>query len=146
MSRNYFDDLADRLDAMNGVGVEWGLSDAPHPSGMTAAALGRILYKRRDFFADADREVEGEMSRYFGRALEATYAGLSPARALEDLADVAASALYTSIDTYYAVPNAPSTIRRKGFDKPLYDFGDLLKCVIAVVVDDAGADAGEAAT
>lgn len=154
MNRNYFDDLADRLAAVDGVGVEYGLDDSPHPSGMTAAQLGRVLYKgyepagipARDFFADADRDVKNASTYYFVRFMHDLQGGRLSQRALDDLSAIAADALRSSIDNYTEIPNKPSTIRRKGFNKPLYHHGDLIDCVIAVVTQDAGADSDEAET
>jgi len=150
--RNYFDDLADRLDAINGVGVEYGIADEAHPSGMSAAELGRILYygtkdghiPARDYISDAVREVDMQSPVFFGRVLAAAYAGRSPLRHLEDLADVAQQALYSSMQNYFAVPNAKATIRRKGFNDPLIHYGDLLGAVTAEVMWNAGDNAVDA--
>jgi len=147
--RNYFDDLADRLAAIDGAGVEYGIADEPHPSGMSAAELGRILYygtkdgriPARDYLEDAEREVKVQSPVFFGRVLVDVYANRSPIRDLEDLADVAQQALYTSMQNNFAVPNAKSTIRKKGFNNPLIHYGDLLGAVTAEVMWDAGANA-----
>jgi len=147
--RNYFDDLADRLAAIDGIGVEYGIADVAHPSGMSAAELGRILYygtkdgriPARDYLEDAEREVKMRSPVFFGRVLADAYAGRSPVRDLEDLADVAQQALYSSMQNYFRVPNAKATIRRKGFNDPLIHFGDLLEAVTAEVMWDAGANA-----
>lgn len=144
--RNFFDDLARRLDAADGVGVEYGIRAEPHYSGLTTAELGRVLHNgRRDgsiparpFFAQAEEDLRVIAPRLLKRAQREIERGKDPRRALDKLADAAREALSRSIDNFTDPPNAPATIRRKGRNDPLVDRGDLIKAVDAVVVYDPG--------
>ena len=145
----YFDKLSRRLDAADGAGVEYGIRDEPHRSGMTTAQLARRLHdgdpdrglEPRPFFEQAEEDLRTIAPRLQKRALQAIMKSKDPERALQTLADAAREALARSIDNFEDPPNKPSTIKRKGRNDPLVDHGDLIKAVDAVVVMDAGGDA-----
>ena len=60
--------------------------------------------------------------------------GMKPSTALETTGEVIAGQLRESITAMKTPPNAPSTIRKKGFDDPLIDSGYMLSRVDFEVV------------
>jgi len=147
----YFDKLSRHMAAADGAGVEYGIRDEPHYSGLTTAQLARRLERGdearglepRPFFEQAEEDMRVIAPRLLKRATQAIVKGKDPARALETLADAAHEAMSRAIDNFDDPPNKPSTIKRKGRNDPLVSRGDLLAAADAVVVMDAGSDADE---
>lgn len=148
----YFDKLARRLNAADGTGVEYGIRDEPHYSGLTTAQLARRLERgdpdrglpARPFFEQAEEDMKTIAPRLLKRAVQQIQKGKSPARALDTLADAAREALVRAIDNFDDPSNAASTIKRKGRDDPLVSTGAMRDAADAVVVMDAGGDADRA--
>jgi len=146
---DYFDRLSRRLHAADGAGVEYGIRDEPHRSGLTTAQLARRLgrgdtdrgLEPRPFFEQAEEDMRTIAPRLLKRAQQAIQKGKDPERSLETLADAAREAMVRSIDNFEDPPNKASTIKRKGRNDPLVDSGDLMRAADAVVVLDAGSDA-----
>lgn len=145
----YFDKLSRHMKAADGVGVEYGIRDEPHRSGMTTAQLARRLERGdkdrglepRPFFEQAEEDMRVISPRLLKRAQQAIIKGKSPLPALNTLADAAREALVRSIDNFSDPPNKRATIKRKGRNDPLVDQGGLIEAADAVVVMDAGSDA-----
>jgi len=145
----YFDRLARRLNAADGAGVEYGIRDEPHYSGLTTAQLARRLERgdpdrglpARPFFEQAEEDMRVISPRLLRRAVQQIQKGKSPERALDTLADAAREALVRAIDNFDDPSNAASTIKRKGRDDPLVSTGAMRDAADAVVVLDAGSSA-----
>jgi hypothetical protein len=145
----YFDRLARRLNAADGAGVEYGIRDEPHYSGLTTAQLARRLERgdpdrglpARPFFEQAEEDMRVISPRLLRRAVQQIQKGKSPERALDTLADAAREALVRAIDNFDDPSNAASTIKRKGRDDPLVSTGAMRDAADAVVVLDAGSNA-----
>lgn len=146
---DHFDRLSKHLQAASGYGVEYGIREEPHYSGLTTSQLGRRLERgdpsrglpARPFFEQAEEDLRTIAPRLLKQAAAAIMKGKDPERALGRLADASREALVRAIDTFTTPANAPSTIRQKGRDDPLVHRGDLMAAADAIVVSDAGDDA-----
>lgn len=125
--------LSRRLAELDGAYIAVGLA-GPHPSGLDAADLGRILSEgtqdghipARDFMGPAVEGAALAVKKALREAQRAALKGQSPIPAMRRGAEAAHSSLVRVIDTFDTPGNADATIRKKGKDDPLVDKGDLL--------------------
>jgi len=110
------------------------LSGATYPDGTSVPMVAAIQeYGRppvqppRPFFRRMIARYSGEWPEAIGGLLKAN--GYDAEKALELTGAAVAGQLRQSITDLVDPPLAPSTIRRKGFDKPLIDRGILLASV-----------------
>lgn len=105
------------------------LEGSKDPTGMSNAQkafwneFGTVRIPARPAFRTTIAQQSKSWGTKLGKAIKATNYDGQKALALlgQDMRDD----LESSIAQWSAPPNAPSTIRRKGFDKPLVDKGDM---------------------
>jgi len=135
--RDVFKRLADNLASAKSVQVGF-LEDATYPDGMsvaTVAALneyGHAHTPPRPFFRNMIRAKSGRWPQGLRQALADN--DYEASVALDLLGATVAGQLQESITELRSPPLAPSTIRAKGFDKPLIDTGHMLSSVSYRVV------------
>lgn len=78
----------------------------------------------RDALTPTRARTDGEAGQAARNAGEAAARGKDPRAAVEGLAPTVARELQQSIRDFSDPPNAPRTIRQKGFDDPLIGKGD----------------------
>ena len=111
------------------------LADATYPDGKPVALIAAIQnwgapsrgIPPRPFFSDMIQKRQHEWGPAIGNLLVNT--GYDALRTLQLTGEAVAGQLRTSIVETNDPPLAPSTIRRKGFSKPLVDSGHLLNSV-----------------
>lgn len=135
-----FNFLSQTLAAMDGMMIGVGIA-GDHPSGMPAEELADLLRRgskdktrtgaipARDFTTPVLEETKLIMMRSMRFAVLAKIRGADPSPPLRRGAEAAQEILMRSMYEYSEVPNAPSTILRKGFNDPLIDSGDLVDYV-----------------
>lgn len=93
--------------------------------------FGTVRAPPRPFFRSAIAQHQGEWGGQLAHALRST--GMDARRALTIMGEVIKDEIVTSIVNTNAPPLAESTVRRKGFDKPLIDTGVMQRSVDYVV-------------
>lgn len=135
-----FNFMSQVLASMDGMMIGVGIA-GDHPSGMSAEELADLLRRgskdktkrgaipARDFTTPVLTETKLIMMRSMRFAVLAKLRGADPGPALRRGAEAAQEILMRSMHDYSAVPNAPRTIQRKGFNDPLIESGDLVDYV-----------------
>lgn len=130
----YLRDLAARIG--KGAVLKVGfLEGATYPDGTPVAMIAAINnygapsrgIPPRPFFSGMVDEKSPEWGDTFAGLMEAN--GDDTVKALRLMGEGIKGQLQQSIRDTVAPPNAPSTIRAKGFDKPLIDIGHMLNSV-----------------
>lgn len=111
------------------------LADATYPDGKPVALIAAIQnwgapsrgIPPRPFFSDMIQKRQHEWGPAIGNLLVNN--GYDALRTLQLTGEAVAGQLRTSIVETNDPPLAPSTIRRKGFSKPLVDSGHMLNSV-----------------
>ena len=111
------------------------LADATYPDGKPVALIAAIQnwgapsrgIPPRPFFSDMIQKRQHEWGPAIGNLLVKN--GYDALRTLQLTGEAVAGQLRTSIVETNDPPLAPSTIRRKGFSKPLVDSGHMLNSV-----------------
>lgn len=140
MSGRRFDFMSHTLASLDGMMIGVGIA-GPHSSGLDASELADLLWRgskdktrsgaipARDFITPAVEESMLGVTRALKQAVQAKARGKDPTTALRKGTEVAQEALIRSIHDYSEVPNAPSTVRRKGKNDPLVNSGELADLV-----------------
>jgi hypothetical protein len=135
-----FNFLSQTLASLDGMMIGVGIA-GDHPSGMPANELANLLrlgskdktktgaIPARDFTTPVLDETRLIMLRSMRFAVLAKMQGRDPSPALRRGAEAAQEILMRSMHDYSEVPNARSTIERKGFNNPLIESGDLVDYV-----------------
>lgn len=116
------------------------LEGATYPDGTPVAAVaaynefGTARIPPRPFMRDTIDEHQYGWGQALGKALNAT--GYDADAALKMIGEGISRQVQDSIRAMKAPPNAPATIAKKGFDKPLIDTGHMLNSVGYEVSDD----------
>lgn len=98
---------------------EWGASGAGRGH--------KVKIPPRPFFRTMIKDGEAHWGPDLGKILKS--AEYDAAVALARMGESMKGELQTSIRDWSEPPNAPATIKKKGFDKPLIDTGDMVKRV-----------------
>jgi len=131
-------DLADKLS--DGGEVQVGFfPDATYPDGTSVALVASIQefgalsrgIPPRPFFRNAIADHGGEWADEIGPLLQST--GYDTTKTLRLMGKIMVADVQQSIIDLTDPPLTPATIKRKGFDTPLIDTGQMLKSVKAVV-------------
>ena len=128
-------EIAERLKT--GTEVRAGfLEGATYPDGTPVATVAAVQewgapskgIPPRPFFR---KVIKGEDAKTWGPTLNALLkqTDMDAARALDTLGQVIVGQIKQSIKDTRSPPNAPSTIARKGFNKPLIDTAVMLNSV-----------------
>lgn len=137
--------LAKRLDGASELRVGF-LEGATYPDGTPVATVAAANefgrpdkgQPPRPFFRQMIDENSPNWGRQIGKLLKAN--GGDSAAALDAMGSVITGQLRQSINQFTSPPLAPSTIERKGFDKPLIETAHLLRSVDYEVVGNGGDD------
>lgn len=122
----YLQQLAGKLASGGAVKVGF-LEGATYPNGQRVAQVafwnefGTSRAPPRPFFRTTIATKSSEWGEKFAKALP--YYQMDGAKALAALGTIMQSDIRESIVKWTTPPNAPSTIARKGFNKPLIETG-----------------------
>lgn len=95
--------------------------------------FGTVKAPARPFFRNAIAKHSGEWGAQLAAALKAS--NFSAKTAMGVMGEVIKGQVVQSITDTNTPPLAPSTVKRKGFDKPLIDTGVMQRAVDYVVVE-----------
>lgn len=106
-----------------------GEKGEPIPNAQIAAwqEFGTSRIPARPFFRNAIAEKSERWAKVLGKAVVATEYDIKTA--LEMTGEVIQSDIQQSITETNSPPLAPSTVKKKGFDKPLIDTGEMQRAV-----------------
>lgn len=143
--RRRLENIAKRLDGKQEVRVGF-LEGATYPDGTPVATVaasnefGRPDKGQppRPFFRQMIEENSPNWGRQIGKLLKTN--GGDSAAALDAMGSVIKGQLQRSINQFTSPPLAPSTIERKGFDKPLIETAHMLRSVDYEVVGNGDND------
>lgn len=133
-------DLAKKLDGQPHVRVGF-LEGSTYPDGTSTPMVAAILefgaparkIPPRSFFRSMVAEKSPAWPKAIGDLLVRN--SYDTKKTLAQAGEAIAGQLRESISTFTSPPLAPSTVARKGFDKPLIDTGHLLASVSYEVED-----------
>lgn len=143
--RRHLENIAKRLDGKQEVRVGF-LEGATYPDGTPVATVAAANefgrpdkgQPPRPFFRQMIEENSPNWGRQIGKLLKAN--GGDSAAALDAMGSVIKGQLQRSINQFTSPPLAPSTIERKGFDKPLIETAHMLRSVDYEVVGNGDND------
>jgi hypothetical protein len=120
-------EMAGAVNSAQSVKVGF-LAGATYPDGKPVALIAAIHnWGKWPFFTNMIREKQHEWGPATGALLVAN--GYDAAKTLALVGEAVAGQLRQEIVDTNAPSNAPSTIRRKGFDKPLVETSHLLNSI-----------------
>lgn len=133
--------LSKMAEGLEGGSLKVGvLEGATYPDGMPVAQVGfwneygTINAPSRPFFRTAIDNKTGEWVSTFGKALKAYE--MDSGKALNALGMKMAEDVSQSVVGWQTPANAPYTIKKKGFNKPLIETGHLSRSIDYEVGDD----------
>lgn len=124
--------LVDKVGGQTELQVGF-FENATYPDGTPVAAVaaynefGTATIPPRPFMRNTIAHNQPRWGELLGATLKAT--GYSARNALDMAGEKMASQMQIEIKNMETPPNAPRTIERKGFDKPLIDTGHMLNSV-----------------
>lgn len=132
--RKIIDDIRRALQKARTLKVGF-MEDATYPDGTSVPMIAAINefgapsrgQPPRPFFRNMIREKRDEWAPALRQLLKAN--NYDAHEALDQLGEGIAGQLQQSIVEFTDPPLAPSTIARKGFDKPLIDTGQMLRSI-----------------
>lgn len=110
-----------------------------YPNGESVAQVaywneyGTATIPARPFFRNTIAERQGEWADKAASILQHTDGDVG--RALALIGEGVKGDIVETIQNFTEPPNADSTVKRKGFDKPLIDTGDLWRAIQSEVVE-----------
>jgi len=120
-------DIGKRMAGASTVRVGF-LEDATYPDGKPVAMIAAIHnFGKWPFFTDMIEAKKAEWPAAISGLLRST--GYDAAKTLDQTGHAIAGQLRQAIIDTVSPSNAPSTIARKGFDKPLVETGHMLQSV-----------------
>lgn len=131
--------LKQAVDKAAGGTVRVGIIESQtYPDGESVAQVaywneyGTATIPARPFFRNTIADKQGEWAE---KAAELLKQSDEPDQVLALIGEGIKGDIVTAIQNFTDPPNADSTVKRKGFDKPLVDTGDLWRAIQSEVVE-----------
>ncbi len=131
-------EIAAKLEKASTLNVGF-LEGADYPDGTPVASVaafnewGTSRIPARPFFRSMSKAGQKHWADDIGQILPAN--GYDAELTMNLMGEKLKGELQDSIRNWSEPPNAPSTIAKKGFDKPLIDTGDMLRAVGSEVTE-----------